>query len=154
MQDELKEKLAPMYDVDDPSRIFVYGFRIQYGGGKSTGFGLIYDDLESAKKFEPQYRLVRVSHAPPMAVFIASVVTCGFGNAEWAGKTAAKEQEADQGEEEQAQEEARQGQIAGKVISIALVLPLFLISFSLGGLGACLVLPFRQLAPLACLLLR
>ena len=35
------------------------GFRTQFGGGKSTGFALIYDTLESAKKFEPKYRLVR-----------------------------------------------------------------------------------------------
>lgn len=33
--------------------------RAQFGGGKTTGFGLIYDSLESAKKFEPTYRLVR-----------------------------------------------------------------------------------------------
>lgn len=32
----------------------------QFGGGKSTGFGLIYDDLKSAKQFEPKYRLIRV----------------------------------------------------------------------------------------------
>ena len=34
---------------------------LQFGGGKSTGFGLIYDTLDAAKKFEPRYRLVRVS---------------------------------------------------------------------------------------------
>ena len=38
----------------------------QFGGGKSTGFGLIYDNLDSAKKFEPKYRLVRVRHPPPL----------------------------------------------------------------------------------------
>lgn len=32
---------------------------LQFGGGKSTGFGLIYDNLEVAKKFEPQHRLIR-----------------------------------------------------------------------------------------------
>ena len=31
----------------------------QFGGGKSTGFGLIYDSIDSAKKFEPKYRLIR-----------------------------------------------------------------------------------------------
>ena len=35
--------------------------RPQFGGGKSTGFGLIYDDAKSAKQFEPKYRLLRVS---------------------------------------------------------------------------------------------
>jgi hypothetical protein len=37
--------------------------RPQFGGGKSTGFGLIYDDVKSAKQFEPKYRLIRVSTA-------------------------------------------------------------------------------------------
>lgn len=32
----------------------------QFGGGKSTGFGLIYESVDAAKKFEPKYRLVRV----------------------------------------------------------------------------------------------
>lgn len=38
---------------------------LQFGGGKSTGFGLIYDSIDAAKKFEPRYRLVRVSAQPP-----------------------------------------------------------------------------------------
>ena len=33
---------------------------VQFGGGKSTGFGLIYDTVDAAKKFEPKYRLIRV----------------------------------------------------------------------------------------------
>jgi len=56
---EIKDKLAKMYKVKDPQTIFLYGFRTQFGGGKSTGFGLIYDNLTAAKKFEPKYRLVR-----------------------------------------------------------------------------------------------
>ncbi|KAF4374419.1 hypothetical protein G4B88_026306, partial [Cannabis sativa] len=56
---ELKEKLARMYEVKDPNSIFVFKFRTHFGGGKSTGFGLIYDSVENAKKFEPKYRLVR-----------------------------------------------------------------------------------------------
>lgn len=35
--------------------------KTKFGGGSSQGFGLIYDDEESQKKFEPKYRLVRVS---------------------------------------------------------------------------------------------
>uniref|UniRef100_A0A0D6R1I3 40S ribosomal protein S24 n=1 Tax=Araucaria cunninghamii TaxID=56994 RepID=A0A0D6R1I3_ARACU len=56
---ELKEKLSKLYEVRDPQTIFVFGFRTHFGGGKSTGFGLIYDSLESAKKYEPKYRLIR-----------------------------------------------------------------------------------------------
>jgi small subunit ribosomal protein S24e len=56
---EIKEKLASMYDVRENNTIIVFGFRTQFGGGKSTGFGLIYDDVKSAQKFEPKYRLIR-----------------------------------------------------------------------------------------------
>eukprot|EP00877_Chromochloris_zofingiensis_P008574 jgi/Chrzof1/3970/Cz13g15140.t1 len=56
---EIKDKLASMYDVKDANQIFVFGFRTQFGGGKSTGFGLIYDSSEAAKRFEPKYRLIR-----------------------------------------------------------------------------------------------
>jgi len=56
---ELKEKLTKLYEVRDPQSIFVFGFRTQFGGGKSTGFGLVYDSVDSAKKYEPKYRLIR-----------------------------------------------------------------------------------------------
>jgi len=61
MKAELKEKLASLYEVKDPNSIFVFKFRTHFGGGKSTGFGLIYDSVESAKKYEPKYRLIRVT---------------------------------------------------------------------------------------------
>jgi len=56
---EIREKLAKMYDAREADAVFVFGFRTQFGGGKSTGFGLIYDLVDVAKKFEPKYRLVR-----------------------------------------------------------------------------------------------
>ena len=49
-----------MYGVSDASTIFLFGFRTAFGGGKSTGFGLIYDSQEAAKKLEPKYRQIRV----------------------------------------------------------------------------------------------
>lgn len=66
---ELKEKLAKLYDVKDPNAIFVFKFRTHFGGGKSTGFGLIYDSVENAKKYEPKYRLIRVSLSPSILSF-------------------------------------------------------------------------------------
>merc|ERR1711998_713839 len=56
---ELKEKLMSMYKVSDENLISLFHFRTQFGGGKSTGFGLIYDSLDAFKKFEPEYRQVR-----------------------------------------------------------------------------------------------
>jgi ribosomal protein S24E len=56
---ELGENLAKIYKTDK-NRVVCFGFRTQFGGGRSTGFALIYDDEASQKKFEPRYRLVRV----------------------------------------------------------------------------------------------
>ncbi|BGO94880.1 hypothetical protein NBRC10512_007167 [Rhodotorula toruloides] len=56
-KDELRDKLAAMYKAPK-DQVIVFGFRTQFGGGKSTGFALIYDSKESLK-FEPRYRLVR-----------------------------------------------------------------------------------------------
>ena len=33
------------------------------GGGRSTGFALIYDTVEDVKKFEAKYRLARVIYS-------------------------------------------------------------------------------------------
>ena len=44
-------------------QVQVFGLRTQFGGGKTTGFALIYDSPEAMKKFEPIYRLVRVGMA-------------------------------------------------------------------------------------------
>ncbi|CAL5321748.1 unnamed protein product [Camellia sinensis] len=56
---ELKEKLSRMYEVKDPNAIFVFKLRTHFGGGKSTDFGLIYDSVENAKKYEPKYHQER-----------------------------------------------------------------------------------------------
>ena len=61
-KDDLRSKLAELYKTSKDS-ISVFGFRTQYGGGKSTGFALIYDSVEAMKKFEPHYRLVRIGVA-------------------------------------------------------------------------------------------
>lgn len=61
-KDELREKLATIYKTEKDA-VSVFGFRTQFGGGKSTGFGLIYDSSEALKKFEPRYRLVRYGFA-------------------------------------------------------------------------------------------
>lgn len=57
-KDELRVKLAELYKANK-DQVSCFGFRTQYGGGKSTGFALIYDSHEALKKFEPHYRLVR-----------------------------------------------------------------------------------------------
>jgi ribosomal protein S24E len=56
---ELAERLSKMYKTDAANCV-LFGFRTAFGGGKSTGFALIYDDQSALKEFEPKYRLVRV----------------------------------------------------------------------------------------------
>merc|ERR1711959_377224 len=58
-KDTVKNKLASMFNVNDPTCISVFGFQTAFGGGKTTGFALIYDNLVAFKKFEPKYRQVR-----------------------------------------------------------------------------------------------
>jgi ribosomal protein S24E len=43
----------------NPDLVVLFGFKVAYGGGRSTGFGLIYDSLDAMKKNEPTHRLVR-----------------------------------------------------------------------------------------------
>jgi len=60
---ELSEKLAGIYKADK-ARIVPFGFKTHFGGGRSTGFALIYDSEEVQRKFEPKYRLVRAGLTP------------------------------------------------------------------------------------------
>ncbi|KAI9457712.1 ribosomal protein S24e-domain-containing protein [Russula earlei] len=62
-RNEVSEKLALIYKADK-ARVVSFGFKTHFGGGRSTGFALIYDNEESQKKFEPRYRLVRAGLAP------------------------------------------------------------------------------------------
>ncbi|KAI9499633.1 40S ribosomal protein S24 [Zychaea mexicana] len=61
-KEELREKLAKMYK-SNKEVVSVFGFKTHFGGGKTTGFALIYDSVESLKKFEPKHRLVRIGLA-------------------------------------------------------------------------------------------
>jgi small subunit ribosomal protein S24e len=56
---ELRENLAKMYKVEDSKLVFVHGMKIQFGGGHTSCFCSIYDNITAAKKFECRYRLVR-----------------------------------------------------------------------------------------------
>ncbi|KAJ2007244.1 ribosomal 40S subunit protein S24B [Coemansia thaxteri] len=60
-KDDVREKISKLFKTDKEV-VFPFGFRTQFGGGRSTGFVLIYDTLDSAKKFEPKFRLVRQGH--------------------------------------------------------------------------------------------
>ncbi|CEP07520.1 hypothetical protein [Parasitella parasitica] len=61
-KDELRSKIGKMYKADKDV-VSVFGFKTHFGGGKTTGFALIYDNVEALKKFEPKHRLVRIGLA-------------------------------------------------------------------------------------------
>lgn len=84
---EIREKLAKMYKTT-PDVVFVFGFRTQFGGGKTTGFAMVYDSLDYAKKNEPKHRLARVSVAaawagPSFNTPFRTFKVSSFGNISW-----------------------------------------------------------------------
>ena len=69
---DLSEKLASLYKTDK-DRVVTFGLRTHFGGGRSTGFAMIYDDEAAQKKFEPKYRLVRVRCFSLFLLFVFSL---------------------------------------------------------------------------------
>ncbi|KAH7729533.1 40S ribosomal protein S24 [Aphelenchoides avenae] len=59
---EIREKLAKLYKTS-PDLVIPHGLKCQFGGGRSTGFAQIYDSLDLLKKFEPKYRILRMTKA-------------------------------------------------------------------------------------------
>jgi small subunit ribosomal protein S24e len=55
---ELQDVIGGMYKAD-AKLVILFGFRTKFGGGKTTGFCLIYESEDAMLKFEPKYRLVR-----------------------------------------------------------------------------------------------
>ena len=56
---DLRESIAKLHKADAKT-VIVYGFSTAFGGGRSSGFGLIYDSVADMKSFEPKHRLARV----------------------------------------------------------------------------------------------
>lgn len=137
---ELKEKIGKMYKVKDAQAVFLFGFKTQFGGGKSSGFGLIYDNLTVAKKFEPKYRLVRVGYHHSLSAFISqiSILTTLSPCAERSCHQGGLHEEAEEGKEEPSQEGARyqegqaprQGQVSCQSSITAKLIKLFVIPSS------------------------
>lgn len=54
---ELQEVIGGMFKSDS-KLVILFGFKTKFGGGKSTGFCLIYDNEDSMMKFEPKHRMI------------------------------------------------------------------------------------------------
>eukprot|EP00800_Vazella_pourtalesii_P017814 TRINITY_DN5584_c0_g1_i1.p1 TRINITY_DN5584_c0_g1~~TRINITY_DN5584_c0_g1_i1.p1 ORF type:complete len:128 (+),score=23.84 TRINITY_DN5584_c0_g1_i1:44-427(+) len=57
-KEDIRKQLAKKFKTT-PDVIFCFGFRTAFGGGRSTGFALVYDSMSSAKYAEPKYRMIR-----------------------------------------------------------------------------------------------
>merc|ERR1711990_112236 len=55
---DIKEKLAKTMKCKEEA-ISVFGLKNKYGGGRSTGFALIYENLDKKKKYETKTILKR-----------------------------------------------------------------------------------------------
>jgi len=50
-KDEIRTRLSTIYKAPKDA-VQCFGFRTQFGGGRSTGFALIYDTEDDLRKFE------------------------------------------------------------------------------------------------------
>ena len=55
---EVGESIAKKFKTS-AENVVIYGMKYKFGGGRVTGFGLIYDNKDSLMKFEPKHRLLR-----------------------------------------------------------------------------------------------
>ena len=46
------------------SQIVLFGFKTEFGGGRSSGFALVYDNQQYLLKYEPKHRLRRLKIIP------------------------------------------------------------------------------------------
>eukprot|EP01004_Peranema_trichophorum_P010144 NODE_8904_length_635_cov_28.955078_g8279_i0.p1 GENE.NODE_8904_length_635_cov_28.955078_g8279_i0~~NODE_8904_length_635_cov_28.955078_g8279_i0.p1 ORF type:complete len:141 (+),score=25.98 NODE_8904_length_635_cov_28.955078_g8279_i0:171-593(+) len=61
---DVQAKIGEMFKVKDAEKtVVVFNLKTHFGGGKSTGFGLIYDNASFCKRYEPKYRLLRMGLA-------------------------------------------------------------------------------------------
>jgi small subunit ribosomal protein S24e len=58
----IKAKLATLLKAKEEN-ISIYGLKTKYGGGRSTGFALVYESMDARKKYDGKKSLRRVSAA-------------------------------------------------------------------------------------------
>jgi small subunit ribosomal protein S24e len=55
----IKTKLSTMLKAKDEA-IAIFGLKTKFGGGRSTGFALVYDNVDLRKKYDTKKMLKRV----------------------------------------------------------------------------------------------
>ncbi|KAK1442731.1 40S ribosomal protein S24 like protein [Babesia gibsoni] len=59
-KNDLRDRIAKQFKIKDPKTLVLFGFKTFFGGGRSTGYCIIYDNLAILKKYEHHYRQVRL----------------------------------------------------------------------------------------------
>lgn len=59
-KNQIADKLSVVLKAK-PECVSVFGLKTKFGGGRSSGFALIYDSLDDKKKFDSKKSLKRVS---------------------------------------------------------------------------------------------
>jgi small subunit ribosomal protein S24e len=62
-QADLKALISTKYGWD-PKNLVLFGFRTAFGGNRSTGFVLAYDNQQYLVKYEPNFRLRKLAILP------------------------------------------------------------------------------------------
>ena len=57
---ELRENIAKLLKVKEAETVIPYGLELAFGGGRSTGFALIYDSAEIAQKLANPIHKIRL----------------------------------------------------------------------------------------------
>ena len=57
-RDEIKEQVATQLKANK-DLVVIFGLQTKFGGGRTTGFGFIYDNLDALKSTEPKHRLIK-----------------------------------------------------------------------------------------------
>jgi len=61
-REEIKDLISGKFKADK-SLVVIFGLTTKFGGGRTTGFGFIYDSLDAMKTVEPKHRLIKVGLA-------------------------------------------------------------------------------------------
>jgi len=63
-KEKLSELIAKKFK-SDTKNVITFGFHTAFGGGRSVGFCLVYDNRDYLLKYEPKYRLRRLKILEP-----------------------------------------------------------------------------------------
>jgi len=73
-KEQIKAKLATMFKAKEEA-ISIYGLKTKFGGGRSSGFALIYDNFDLKKKFDGKCLLKRVCFQDLLFIYVLNRIS-------------------------------------------------------------------------------